>query len=412
MKSHRRRACRPARMKPLRVALGVFVFIACGLAFYAIMPYLLPVRLQEGPLVQMVGPGRVELSWYTTKAADGAVELPGERRIAADRDGVRCAVDLDGLAPATDYPYRVLSGERELFTGRFRLPPAGKTLHFIVLGDTGKGTRAQYYLGTRIARAEPDIVVHTGDVVYPGGERFHYDNRFFTPYRAILARIPFFPSLGNHDVGGDEGSLPYRAVFALPDNGPPGLTPEHNYWFDAGPARFAIIDSNLPKSSLAANVAPWLRSVFDEAAPAWRFVVLHHPPYTCGGHAPDVDVRAVLVPVFEECGVAIVFSGHDHMYERTVPMFGGEAAPDGRGVVYVVSGAGGARLYDLQPVEQRADYFAVLNNSQHSYTDVHIEGPDLTLQQVSVDGDVLDEWSWRRSAPDTPADSQPAADVP
>ena len=74
-----------------------------------------------------------------------------------------------------------------------------------------------------------------------------------------------------------------------------------------------------------------------------RIVVLHHPPYTCGGHLGSAAVRRAWVPLFERYGVRLVLSGHDHNYQRF--------ARDG--VTYVVHGGGGAGLYPLRPCPRR-----------------------------------------------------------
>ena len=53
---------------------------------------------------------------------------------------------------------------------------------------------------------EPDLVLHTGDVVYPAGQERHYDRRFFAPYRNLIKTVPVFPVLGNHDVMRGDGT--------------------------------------------------------------------------------------------------------------------------------------------------------------------------------------------------------------
>jgi len=57
-------------------------------------------------------------------------------------------------------------------------------------------------------------------------------------------------------------------------------------------------------------------------------------------------VQDALVPLFEQYGVDMVFNGHDHHYERTCPIRAGQcsSAQEG-GVVYYVTGGGGAPLY-------------------------------------------------------------------
>ncbi|RMF78237.1 MAG: hypothetical protein D6744_10335 [Planctomycetota bacterium] len=69
--------------------------------------------------------------------------------------------------------------------------------------------------------------------------------------------------------------------------------------------------------------------------------------------------------------------------------------------MYIVTGAGGARLYEAMPPEQRPDYVRALRNDVHSFTHVSVDGDRLTLRQIALGGEVLDEWVLDK-APDAP----------
>jgi 3',5'-cyclic AMP phosphodiesterase CpdA len=167
-----------------------------------------------------------------------------------------------------------------------------------------------------------------------------------------------------------------------------------------------VVDSNLDEAALRDHVAPWLAEVLGEPDARWKFVVFHHPPYTGGAYQPDERIQRTLVPVFEATGVDIVFNGHDHMYERTHPIRNGEAAEDGDGVVYVVSGAGGARLYEALPIDQRPPYLAALYNETHSFTKVSISGNQLTLEQIALGGETVDQWTFQKPELSKPLETQ------
>ncbi len=86
---------------------------------------------------------------------------------------------------------------------------------------------------------ESDLVVHTGDVVYPLGAIEIYQRNFFEVYREHLARVPWFPSPGNHDAGWNLED--YKSVFHLPTNSP--LADELDDSYDAGPVHFVALNS-------------------------------------------------------------------------------------------------------------------------------------------------------------------------
>lgn len=428
MAGHRRgaRAIRPARVHPRVVLLWAVCAILLAIGLNLAAPWILPVRMREGPLVQMTTENGVTLIWYTTRAAACTVHVSvdgQERTAAAETDGVRSRVRFAGLSPGTTYTYEIRARDRPLTRDlAFETARIADERHtFIVFGDSGRGTRGQYLLGTEMTRAQPpaDFVLHTGDMVYDHASRRLYEERFFTPYRHLLARVNFWPCMGNHDLDDGGRAAAYQEVFEVPANGPPGLPEKRNYWFDYAASRVAVIDSDVDEATLRDRVAPWLTEVMQEAPARWRFVAFHHPPYTGGKYAPDERIQRALVPAIEAGGVDVVFNGHDHTYQRTYPLLGGRVVEPGTGVVYVVTGAGGAELYaGRQP---RPEFVAALDDQHFSFTQVTIEGDDLRLRQIALEGAILDEFTMHKSPehaeepypPTTPATapvaSQPAA---
>jgi hypothetical protein len=373
------------------VLSGTVLFVALMGAVYAAAPWVLPVRIVEGPLLQQVSQSVATIGWYLTRPSECAVTLGNGRTIRSEGAGNRRSITFDGLTASTRYDYSIRAGGRELFRGAFRTARSpGESFRFVVFGDSGRGTLEQYALAANMRQAAPDFLLHTGDLVYGRGERHKYEERFFAPYLELISEVCFWPCLGNHDVGAPSLGTPYREVFELPENGPAALTPENNYWFDYGSARIAVVDSNLDAAALRDHVAPWLTNIFAAAPLArWRFVCFHHPPYTAGKYNPDVRIQRTIVPAIEAAGVDVVFNGHDHMYERTLPLRGGQiVAPGHGGVVYIVSGAGGAQLYDAAP--QRPAYISALHSSVHSFTCVDVDGDTLKLRQIALGGEILD----------------------
>lgn len=382
-------------MTPAELAVGLALLAVLGPALWFASPWLLPVRVVEGPLIQNAGEDEFTLVWFTTRAVASRVTVStaeGGRSIPALTDGRRNSAVIDGLQPGQSYAYRLEADGHAIpdASGVAKTSAGTDVVRFVVFGDSGKGYRDQYRLAARMEESEPDFLVHTGDLIYGSGERRYFKDRFFAPYRRLLRSVPFWPSLGNHDVR-ENGGIAYREVFTLPENGPTGQPPENNYWFDAGPARVAIFDSNLKEDVLREVIAPWLREVLSAPGPMWRCVVCHHPPFASGRYPQDLRLQRSIGPVLEESGVDILFNGHDHNYQRSHPLRGGEVVAPGAGVVYVVSGAGGANLYELKP--QMPAFAAVRNAEVNSFTEVELRGALLRARQIAVDGRVLDEFT-------------------
>lgn len=400
---------RRAAVHPRIILLWAVIFILVNIGLYSIAPWILPVRVIEGPFVQQATETSAIIVCYTTRAAALTLQVEGGKANPLPQtEPTRHAFKLEGLQPGNRYPYRILAGDRLLTKDELRANrAANQSFRFIVFGDSGRGTREQYALAGDIARADPHMILHTGDLVYPSGDRSDYNERFFAPYRNLIGKIPFWTSLGNHDVGKPSFGEPYRSVFELPLNGPAGVQAENNYWFDYGPARFIIFDSNVDQETLATKIAPWIFATFASAPPdraRWRFVCFHHPPYTAGKYAPgDGRIRAAIVPVLDAAGVDMVFNGHDHMYARTHPLRAGEIVKAGEGPVYIISGAGGAQLYEAQPESQRPPLLAILNNGIHSFTQVDVEGDVLNIRQIALGGKLLDEFHVSKSPTTAPS---------
>lgn len=391
---------------PRTILVWIIVLTVVALGGYAVAPWVLPVRIVEGPMVQMAGPDQVTLIWYTTRPAACTLVLAPDltpQRLPVESHGRRNRIVIDKLEPDGTYTYAIHCGERVLTdTLRFQTNQIDDSYTFFVVGDSGKASRAQFDIAAEMLRTRPapDFILHTGDLVYNSGERRKYAARFFTPYQEFLSRINFWPCVGNHDVDDDGDAAPYRAVFELPDNGPDGCRPELNYWFDYATCRVAVIDSNVDENVLREEVAPWLGRVMSTPGPTWRFVSFHHPPYTGGKYEPDVRIQRTLVPVFEETGVDVVFCGHDHCYQRMTPLRQGEIVAPDEGVLYIITGAGGASLYE--PKGPRPDYMVVHEYERHSFTQVMIDGPTLDLRQITADGSLIDEYTMTKPATESP----------
>lgn len=318
-----------------------------------------------------------------------AVSVASSSAPAASGAGFEHRVALQELAPGVEHGYALRCGGPPLFEGAFRTAPAaGSAFTFAVIGDTGKASPEQARVAERMAAVAPDFVLHTGDVLYVDDD----DAAFLGPYRALLPRVPFWVAFGNHDI---ERAELWAGLFDRPQNGPRNRASEKSFFFDFGDARVAVADSNGGSETFGRRLPSWLREVFTARPEArWRFVVLHHPPYTWGHHPPHALGQQHLVPLFEELGVDVVFSGHDHNYQRTAPLRGGRPAREGeRGVVYVVSGAGGARLYDVAPRETWPDALRAANGERHSFTHVVASSERLEVEQIDLDGTAIDRFT-------------------
>jgi predicted phosphodiesterase len=206
------------------------------------------------------------------------------------------------------------------------LPNQKGSVHFAVLGDTGTGSSSQQRVADRLAAMRNqfpfDIVLLLGDNLYGGSSDRDYASKFEKPYAALLKNnVKFYAALGNHDDSNERLYKPFN------------MNAERYYTFKPTGAsvRFFALDTNyLDKEQLA-----WFEKELSGSKSDWKIVYFHHPLYSSGAeHGSDLGLRKTLEPIFLKYGVDIVFSGHDHFYERIKPQ---------QGIYYFVSG-GAAKL--------------------------------------------------------------------
>ena len=324
---------------------------------------------------------------------------------------------LTGLNPVTSYSYRLIVGGVDAGTvDRLTTapPPGTGTVRFLAFGDSGIGSPEQRQLATRMTAEAFDLALHTGDVVYGSaattgaGGYPQLQSWFFDIYRDWLRSRPMFPSIGNHDDEANRAA-PYRDVFVLPPQGASAAYPDHAerfYSFDYGPAHVVVLDTELAFQDLARRSAQlsWLVDDLLRTNQPWKIAVFHRSPFSAGGeHGSDLTVRAEFVPIFEQYGVSLVLSGHEHDYERTIPW---QQTPGGKPVTYVVTGGGGARLYPAAI----GPWTAAARSAFH-YVRGAISTCTISLEAVGLDTVVFDSTTLNRCA-SGPGVSTPYGGVP
>jgi hypothetical protein len=348
-------------------------------------------RLVRGPYLQLLTDRSVTVVWKTDVPAACSLAIRGAgrpERIVEGAVGTTCAVAAGGLEPGGTYAYVPRAdGMPVADAATFHTDDPARAFSFLVLGDSGTGGAEQSAVRDRMLATTADFILHTGDMAYPRGEAASFDPAVFQPYAGLLRRLVLWPCLGNHDAR-SEGGAPWRKAFYTPANNREG--DEAYYSFHFGNGLFVVLDSN-------ASTAPdspqhrFLDEVLAADAAVWKFVALHHTLYSSGRHGPRVDVRDALVPLFDRHRVDLVLMGHDHDYERTLPLRGGKSVDPGEGTVYVTTGGGGQTL---RPVG-RSVFTAHAETAFH-FVRVAVDGTALRLQMIRVDGTVGDDLKMKK----------------
>jgi hypothetical protein len=365
------------------------------------------------------------------------------------------SAELSGLKPGAEFAYTVALDGKTVFQAKgLARKSAGQPTRTVIFGDSGQDNAPQREIAWQTAQAKPDMVFIVGDIVYSRGLVSEYRKKFFPIYNAdsdtpngvgLLRSRLFTGVAGNHDtVTTDTNKYPdaqaYYFYWKQPRNGP-ALGAKHqpqlqgdfaaairssagdafpnaaNYSFDYGNAHWTMLDGNDYVDWQDPALQKWVADDLARAKKAtWRFIGFHQPGFNSSkAHFSQQQLRW-LAPVFEKGGVDVVFSGHVHNYQRTYPLTFAPTRPGAKkgevegkldldknyaekgkpkGVIYIVTGAGGAGLYNPEQDQDRATWqpFTKLFVSRtHSFSILDLNGKNLLFRQLDGKGQELDRF--------------------
>ena len=309
--------------------------------------------------------------------------------------------ELAGLAPDTQYAYRVYVNQNNLTPAasvadelRFRTSGALQ-FRFLAVGDSGDGGPVERTLAVEMGSEQPALALHVGDLAYESGSFLQLQEYYFNVYRSMMSRIPWFPVPGNHDYGFLQAAA-FRTLMALPTDQVPVADSQLYYSFDWGPVHFVALDSNQPLVDAASGrgaMLQWLEQDLRNARSQWVVAYFHHTPFPISWHQGDPNCQLAqqdIAPILERYGVHLVLNGHEHLYMRTKPRRNGVFQDAGWGTVYVTTGGGGYALYPAGS----APFVAYALSISH-YLRVDVAGAEMRVQAVGDQGQIIDEFTLR-----------------
>ena len=301
-------------------------------------------------------------------------------------DRVVHEVHLCGLEPSRTYYYR--AGGAGVWSDVYSFttaPDYGSEERFTfgLTGDTRHDTNEPWGQAAQaMHEAGAEFILFTGDAVETGTVQAQWDSWFAagTPY---LAEMPFVPANGNHDLF----TLNYSGQFALPHI-------EDNFYVRYGNA-IIISLNDFPihdPLALTRSTREFLDQTLTEHADAtWKVVINHRAFFSASSHGSQEDVQDAWLDLIDEHEVDLVFNGHDHNYERSVPIRNEAEVPFGDGTIFVVAAGVGAPLYD-----NGTEWHTHVSEMIPSFGIVEVDGDTLEFTAYRLDGTVLDEFTWSK----------------
>ena len=271
------------------------------------------------------------------------------------------------------------------------LPLKPNSVRFAAIGDMGTGDSPQYEVARQMLQCRQkfpfDFVIMLGDNLYGGHSPTDFEQKFSSPYKPLLdAGVKFYAGLGNHDDPNERFFKPFN------------MNGSRYYAYKKGNVEFIVLDSDY----MDPPQLQWLEAELKKSSAAdWRICYFHHPLYSSGKtHGSSIELRAQIEPLFIQYGVNVVFSGHDHVYERVKPQ---------HGIYYFTEGsAGQLRNGDIKRTNMTDKGF----DRDQTFMLVEVAGDQLYFQTLSRTGITVDSGTIQKQATAKAAASLPAAGTP
>ena len=292
----------------------------------------------------------------------------------------------------------------DIAANQLTLPNHDRSIKFAIIGDSGRGSKEQHEIAAQMVayrqRFDYRFVLMAGDNIYEGpatGE--DYRLKFEEPYKLLLdAGVRFYAVLGNHDDSNQIFYKPFNMDGRRYYTFVPPVDPLTRW--DTR-VRFFALDSTY----LSFDQIRWFEKEVTESRAEWKIAFLHHPLYTSGRYTLAArGVRLALESAFVNGGVDVVFSGHEHIYERV-------ELQDGI-LYFITGGAGSLRAGDAAPSPLVARSY----DRDYHFMLAEIAEEGFFFQAISRTGVTVDAGSLRRPstalrpAPST-VEGRPTADT-
>lgn len=264
------------------------------------------------------------------------------------------------------------------------------------------------------------FVLQSGDAVQDGSVGAQLTVSYVPLINRLTqdAGVPYFLSVGNHDVGNAIDLADHRRVMGVgnfiaananlipPDTSPRRLKGYPTYAFGYGNTFFIAFDSDIPDDTVQFNWVKAQLAGLDRARYVNVALFFHHPPFSSGPHGgaklerQAASIRARWMPLLRAQHVRLLLTGHEHLYEHWVERF--SDASGAHRIDEIVSGGGGAPLTTYTGEPDLREYLAAGSGDRVTvehlarpsgepganpfhYVIVHIDGERMSLDVVGVD---------------------------
>jgi predicted phosphodiesterase len=281
---------------------------------------------------------------------------------------------LTGLEPGREYRYRAVAGKDSSRPAAFRTAPAARDpFRFCWFADCRSGTTVHDRIAALILTMNPAVSLYGGDLCF-NDTYTYFKSEFFRPaQRTLIASVPFFNAVGNHE----KWSVNTRAFTRAPAS---TSGTEEYYSFDYGCMHVLVLNTEIDRGEGSPQFEFARRDLAATQQP-WKIVIAHKPAYVSGGHRGDKDLKKMSTSIFRPNGVQILLAGHSHFYQHNLV----------DGIHHFVIGSAGAPLYPPTSAD-----FTVKSLKEFCFGIGDVEPARFRLTVFNENRDVLDSLTLTR----------------
>jgi hypothetical protein len=219
----------------------------------------------------------------------------------------------------------------------------GSTAVLLAAGDIAECDHQGDEATARILSQYPRAAIQTlGDDAYQHGTLEEFKSCYDSSWGQFKDRTR--PATGNHDMA-TKNAQGYWDYFGSRG----GPYDKYYYSYDLGSWHVVVLNSDcwrVDGCAIDDPQAEWLRNDLVKNPTPCTLAVWHRPPFSSGRYGRPGETARVrpLWQVLYEQGADILLTGHEHSYERFVPMNAQGSRDDTRGVQLFVVGTGGGNL--------------------------------------------------------------------
>ena len=331
---------------------------------------------------------------------DSLMQLPASSDAFSD-DGVTTYIHtaaVTDLKPGTAYEYRVGAGDKRSSWQSFHTAQ-GHDFKALIFPDSQSSDYSVWAVTAQPAwqrNQDAQFFINMGDITDNGQAYFQWRD-WFENADVLTSHIPFAPVLGNHEAYSMDWKFAepytYKALFAVPYGGPKDQN-RLAYSFDYGDVHYVSLNTDYEelngwRPTMMEDEAAWLDKDLAAAKKAGkRLVVLMHRPPWDSPYNGTLDVNGkYFMPLFDKYDVPLVFTAHEHCYERTVPIKNDQAAMEG--TVYIATGRSGTEAWDGS-VKKPTDVIYYNPTDMPMYLTLQVEPDEFRVSAMKNDGTLID----------------------